>query len=90
MFHKKQNSKDSFLGSEAMRATSYSMALVHTVLGFDIVELWSEDSDGSLNCTYIHASEEVSIYPDILTGQYPGRSKEHKHSPGVSCLGKYG
>ena len=83
MFHRKQSLKDSFLSSEAMRATSNSMALVNSVLGFDIVELWCQDIDNSFTCTYVHASEEVLIYP-IIYGHYPGKSKDHKHSPMVS------
>lgn len=77
-------SANNYLGSEVMRATSSSLALVSSVLGFDIVELWSELDDGRVHCTYVHAEDSVvEAYPDIITGHYPSHKKEHKRSPKV-------
>ena len=62
------------------------MELVSSVIGFDIVELWSEDTgvSGQLHCTYIHANESlVREYPEIIVGHYPNHRKEHKLSPKV-------
>lgn len=79
---------DAYLGTSAMRATQSTMALASSVLGFEIVELWTEEGDGKLHCTYVHASEEtVRRYPEIIAGHYPNHKKEHKLSPEVtSCL----
>jgi hypothetical protein len=83
---------DAYLGTSAMRATQSTMALASSVLGFEIVELWTEEGDGKLHCTYVHASEEtVRRYPEIIAGHYPNHKKEHKLSPEVTkrLLGNY-
>ena len=64
-----------YLKSSSMMATRHSMALVSTVLGFDIVELWSsfsdDDSLDSLRCTYVHASPAlIDLNPSLITGNY--------------------
>ncbi len=41
-----------------MLATSSSMALASIILGFDIIELWSETNYGKLTCTYIYINDE--------------------------------
>lgn len=81
---------DSYLGSQSMRATSSSMALAAMILGFDIVELWSEvhsESDHgktTLHCTYVHASDNmIKQYPGIIVGHYPNHKNQHKVSPKV-------
>jgi len=83
--------QDAYLGSEAMRATASSMALASLILGFDIVELWSEDANQKLHCTYVHATDEViAKYPSIIVGHYPMHKREHILSPKVrlykTCL----
>ena len=61
------------------------MAVASSVLGFDLVELWSSDEGGNnLHCTYIHATDDIiKLYPDIITGHYPKHKREHKLSPQV-------
>lgn len=77
----------SYLGTSVMKATSSTMALASSVLGFDIVELWTQADDGPLRCTYVHATESIKKrHPDIITGHYPEHKKEHKLSPIVSIL----
>jgi hypothetical protein len=78
---------DSYLSSSAMRATSSSMALASSVLGFEIVEIWSETESGKLHCTYVHAEDRTKErYPGIITGHYPQHKREHKLSPKVRML----
>lgn len=80
-------SQTEYLNTSAMRATSCSMALASSVLGFDIVEIWSELEDGKLRCTFVHADERMKErYPGIITGHYPLHKREHKLSPRVSFL----
>ena len=63
------------------------MALVSSVLGFEIVEVWSESDGGQFFCTYVHAEDGiVEKYPNIITGYYPQHKREHKLSPRVSFL----
>ena len=65
-----------------------SLALASNVLGFEIVELWSDDDEGKLHCNYVHAEESlVKRYPNIITGHYPNHKKEHILSPRV-CFTK--
>lgn len=75
-----------YLNTSAMRATSCSMALASSVLGFDIVEIWSaEKEEGKLHCTFVHADAKMKErYPGIITGHYPCHKREHKLSPKVS------
>lgn len=73
-----------YLSTTAMRATENSMALVSSVLGFEIVEIWTESEAGKLHCTYVHAEESVTEkYPDIICGHFPEHKKEHILSPKV-------
>jgi len=75
----------SYLGNHVMRATSSTMALASTVLGFDIVELWTDANDANIRCTYVHATDSMKKrYPDLITGHYPNHKREHKLSPTVS------
>lgn len=82
--------ENGYLKSSAMIATSNSMALVSSVLGFDIIELWSCETgftDKKMHCTYAHASKLlIKKYPDLITGHYPNHTKEHKVSPEVSLV----
>jgi hypothetical protein len=74
----------SYLGTSVMKATSSTMALASSILGFDIVELWTEGEEGKVSCTYVHATESIKKrHPDIITGHYPEHKKEHKLSPAV-------
>ena len=76
--------KSTYLGSQFMRATASSLALVSTVLGFEITELWTEGDPGAFYCTYMHASDHLlADFPDIITGYYPEHKAEHKRSPKV-------
>lgn len=60
------------------------MALASSVLGFEVIELWSDDGDGKLHCTYVHAEESfLRKYPDTITGHYPNHKREHVLSPRV-------
>ena len=81
---------DAYLGTSAMRATQSTMALASSVLGFEIVELWTEEAgDGRIHCTYVHANDTVTKkYPDLITGHYPNHKKEHKLSPMLCKLAK--
>lgn len=79
------HSKNLYLTTKAMEATVSSMALASTVLGFQIVELWSQDSDGKFFCTYVHADPHVAERnPQIITGYYPNHKRPHQLSPMVS------
>ena len=87
MARKQASSK--YLSSTAMQATAATMALASQVLGFEIVEIWSEEEDGFF-CTYVHADESLKEkYPDIISGHYPKHKKEHKISPKVSTTQYY-
>ena len=72
--------KSTYLGSQFMRATASSLALVST----EITELWAEGDAGAFYCTYMHASDLIlADFPDIITGYYPEHKGEHKRSPKV-------
>lgn len=61
------------------------MALASSVLGFEMVEVWSEAEDGTFHCTYVHAEEGiVEKYPNIITGYYPQHKRKHLLSPKVT------
>ena len=77
-----------YLKSSAMKATSSTMALASSVLGFEIIELWSDEGNDRYHCTYIHAEEElIQKFPDLIVGHYPyHKKKEHKISPMVSII----
>eukprot|EP00597_Dinobryon_sp_UTEXLB2267_P004381 CAMPEP_0170075316 /NCGR_PEP_ID=MMETSP0019_2-20121128/12469_1 /TAXON_ID=98059 /ORGANISM="Dinobryon sp., Strain UTEXLB2267" /LENGTH=683 /DNA_ID=CAMNT_0010286195 /DNA_START=86 /DNA_END=2137 /DNA_ORIENTATION=- len=73
---------DQYLKTSAMKATSSSMSLASSVLGFEVVELWSDEGDGRIHCTYVHAEENfIKRYPDIITGHYPNHRRKHVLSP---------
>ncbi len=74
-----------YLSTTAMAATASTMALVSQVLGFEIIEVWTEEADGKLHCTYVHVDDEIlEQYPDIIHGHFPKHTKEHVVSPMVS------
>lgn len=80
-----KNVTEEYLTSSSMRSTSSSLALTASVLGFDIVELWSKEENECLKCTYIHVSNDVmGKYPGLIQGHYPNHKKEHQLSPQVS------
>jgi len=66
------------------------MELMSKILGFDIVELWTEEpQDPQLHCTYVHAEESLlKLYPSIIVGHYPNHKKPHQLSPLVCKLAK--
>ena len=73
-----------YLGTSAMRATSKTMRLASSILGFEIVEIWSTEENGKYHCTYVHVSDDLKEkYPDIISGHYPNHKEEHKLSPMV-------
>jgi hypothetical protein len=76
---------NAYLSSNEMKATASSLALASSVLGFEIVELWSqEESSGKLHCIFVQVDRDfLSKYPDIISGHYPNHKKEHKISPEV-------
>eukprot|EP01031_Cornospumella_fuschlensis_P025890 gene25890-31264_t len=70
------------LSPVALRAMSQSLSLAATVLGFDIVELWSDSGNGKLHCTFVHANEDViAKYPNVIFGYFPDHQRDHKLSP---------
>jgi hypothetical protein len=80
----------SYLGTSVMKATSSTMALASSILGFDIVELWTEGDDTKIACTYVHATDSMKKkYHDLITGHYPEHKKEHKLSPSVRKTSLY-
>jgi len=61
------------------------MAVASNVLGFEVVELWSDDANGLLHCTYVNAKEGLDTkYPKIIKGHYPAHKSKHVHSPQVT------
>ena len=80
---------DAYLGTNAMRATQSSMSLVSSILGFEIVELWTQEAGEKLHCTYVHAAGDLlKKYPDLIHGHYPNHKKEHKLSPMLCNLAR--
>ena len=76
-----------YLGTSVMKATSATMTLASSILGFDVVELWTEGDDARISCTYVYGTEAMKKkYPDLITGHYPEHKREHKLSPSVSLL----
>jgi hypothetical protein len=76
--------KETYLGTNAMRATAHSLSLASSVLGFEIVELWSDEGNGKLHCTYVYCDDDViKKYPNIIVGHHPNHKREHKLSPKV-------
>ena len=76
-----------YLGTSVMKATSATMTLASSILGFDVVELWTEGDDARISCTYVYGTEAMKKkYPDLITGHYPDHKREHKLSPSVSIL----
>lgn len=75
-----------YLATNVMRATSSTMTLASTILGFDVIELWTESlDDGKIRCTYVYATDTMKkTYPDLIFGHYPDHKREHKLSPMVS------
>ena len=83
MSQRKRCHSEHYLSTTAMRATANSMALVSSVLGFDIVEIWTEYNN-KLHCTFVHADDNIlEKYPNIIAGHYPEHKKEHMVSPKV-------
>jgi serine/threonine protein kinase len=78
-----------FLATDVIKATASTLKLTSEILGFKIVELWSEDLSGSLKCTYAHVdSDIIKIFPDVIHGHYPEHKKEHIISPKLCLLAK--
>lgn len=76
--------KGKYIPSTSMVATKDTMALASTVLGVEILELWTEAEGDSLSCTYVHAWDSImDLYPNIISGHYPEQKAEHKLSPQV-------
>lgn len=76
---------DSDEASTSSIAVKECMKVASLVLGLEILELWTESSEGTLNCTYIHASEEIiQLYPSIVAARYPeGKQLTHTASSKV-------
>jgi hypothetical protein len=73
-----------YLANNVMQATRQTLALVSTVLMFDIAEMWYESDEGELKCTFVYAHDSFKRqFPDIITGHYPEHKREHKRSPTV-------
>jgi len=74
-------SSGTYIGNQ-MRCTRQSMELVSSVVGFDIIELWTADSEQKLACTYVHATKAMLQHrPNIIVGHYPNHKKVHRVSP---------
>ena len=72
---------DAYIGN-AMVCTRKVMDLVAQVVGFDIIELWTEDTAREIRCTYVYATDGMKrTYPNIITGHYPAHKREHVVSP---------
>jgi hypothetical protein len=71
-----------YLTSSSMVATSNTVALAATVLGFDLVELWSHNS-----CTFVHASNNILQTYGVETGPYPN-PRAHVLSPRLCDLAR--
>ncbi len=70
-----------YLGN-AMQCTKKVMELVASVIGLDIVELWTEDDKGKLRCTYVYATEPMKERStNIIVGHYPNHTRKHVVSP---------
>ena len=77
-----------YISSSALVATSNTLALAATVLGFDIVELWTGGGEGDCSpvCMYVHASERIlQTYDDVRTGLFPSE-RIHILSPRLCHL----
>ena len=64
------------------------MTLAASVLGFDIIELWSHagdlSNDEDFHCTYVHATPEIiATFPDIIVGYWPEHKRKHTISPNL-------
>ena len=82
-----ESKEDRYLESTILRATCDTMSVASNVLGFDLLELWSDDSKGGLHCTYVHATPSIKKqYPDLITGHYPAQKAKHKLSPQVLTI----
>ena len=61
------------IAENQMKATSKSLLLASTVIGFDIVELWSDEGEG-LNLTYVYVDQDFTLkYPTVVSAPYPER-----------------
>ncbi len=66
----------------SMVCTRKVMELVAQVVGLDIIELWTEDSNSTVHCTYVYATEDMKLKnPGIITGHYPQHKRDHILSP---------
>lgn len=67
-----------------MKATYKSLLLASTVIGFEIVELWSDEGEG-LKCTYVYADKDfTNQFPDVTSEPFPSPIKTPVQSPFVS------
>ena len=62
----------------AISATSQTLSILSSVVGFDVIEYWTPDDNGDLQCEHFYISNSVKqvvkrIYPD-----------EASFSPGMS------
>ena len=63
---------DPYIASTSSIAVKECMKVASLVLGFEILELWTESKETTINCIYLHASDEViKQSPGIITGHYP-------------------
>ncbi len=72
------------IAENQMKATYKSLLLASTVVGFEIVELWSDEGEG-LTCTYVYVDKDFSATnPEVVSAPYPSHSKTPTQSPFVS------
>ncbi len=72
------------IAENQMKATYKSLLLASTVIGFEIVELWSDEGEG-LTCTYVYVDKDFTNQcPNVVSAPYPTPSKTPTQSPFVS------
>lgn len=63
------------IAENLMKTTHKSLLLASTVLGFDVIELWSDEGDG-LTCTYRYIDQDfTNEYPTVVSSPTPNRGK---------------
>jgi hypothetical protein len=76
------------IAENQMKATYKSLLLASTVVGFEIVELWSDEGDG-LSCTYVYVDKAFSDkFPEVVSTPFPEHSKAPTQSPFLCSLAK--
>ena len=60
-----------------MQASQETIAVLSRVLGFELIQVWSVDSEDSRRCIFFYSSAEMlKCYPSLKSGSYPIISPE--------------